>query len=80
MALYAEPLVQRPRSAEDALARGVPGQQQRWHSRVQPGREWRDVEHRPTHRRLRQSIPAYFRNANLWASSPLPCSTRCCYR
>lgn len=37
----------------------------RWHERMYRGRVWFNQELRAQHRRLRQSIPAYIREANL---------------
>jgi hypothetical protein len=51
--------------AEEDLKREVKDQQRRWQYRVHRGRVWFDKELRETHRRLRQSIPAYILEGNL---------------
>jgi hypothetical protein len=51
--------------AEEHLKREAKDQQRRWQYRVRRGRVWFDKELRETHRRLRQSIPAYIREGDL---------------
>ena len=60
-----ERLVDRLHDAEEELKREVKGQQRRWQYRVRRGRVWFDQELRETHRKLRQSIPAYILEGNL---------------
>jgi hypothetical protein len=62
---YVERFVGRLRGAQQDLRREVKNQQRRWHYRVHRGHVWFDTELRETHRRLRQSIPAYIRHGNL---------------
>jgi hypothetical protein len=62
---YVERFVGRLRDAQQDLRREVKDQQRRWHYRVRRGRVWFDQELRETHRRWRQSIPAYIRHGNL---------------
>jgi len=63
MSPYAARIVEHLRAAETALARDVAAQQRRWHYEVRRGRLWFDAERRQAHRRLKQGIPAYIRNA-----------------
>lgn len=72
MPRYAERMIEYLRDVEDALAHDVEAQQRRWHYRVQRGRQWFDAERRAAHRRLRQSIPAYLRGANVWSVLTAP--------
>lgn len=60
-----EQFVDRLRDAEIDLKREVERRRRRWHYRMYRGRVWCDQELRAQHRRLRQSIPAYIREANL---------------
>jgi hypothetical protein len=62
---YLERIAQRLRDAEDDLRSEVEEQERRWRFRVHKGRVRFDHEVRQAHRRLRQSIPAYLRGANL---------------
>lgn len=57
--------VVRLHDAEDDLKRKVKDQQRRWQDRAHRGRVWFDKELRETHRRLRQSIPAYILEGSL---------------
>ena len=57
--------VERLREAEEDLEREVSEQQRRWRYRVERGCVWFDTELRESHRRLRQSIPAYIREGDL---------------
>ena len=59
------PLVDRLHDAEEDLKREVKDQQRRWQYRVRRGRVWFDKELRETHRKLRQSIPAYILEGDL---------------
>jgi hypothetical protein len=65
MPSYAERLVDRIRDAEGDFKREVKDQQRRWQYRVRRGRVWFDKEIRETHRRLRQTIPAYVLEGSL---------------
>jgi hypothetical protein len=65
MSPYVARIVARVREAEDDLAHEVEEQQQRSHYRVRRGRVWFDKEVRRAHRRFRQSIPAYIREASV---------------
>jgi hypothetical protein len=56
--------VERLHDAEEDLKREVEEQQRRWQYRIHRGRVWFDEERRETHRRLRQSIPAYIREGD----------------
>jgi hypothetical protein len=60
-----ERFVERIRDAEADLEREIKDRQQRWQYRVHRGRVWFDRELRETHRRLRQSIPAYVLEGDL---------------
>ena len=65
MSPYAERLVDRLHDAEEDLKREVKAQQRQWRYRVHRGRVWFDKELRETHRKLRQSIPAYILEGSL---------------
>lgn len=65
MSPYAERVAERLHDAEVDFKREVVFQQRRWQYRVHRGRVWFDKELRKTHRRLRQSIPAYIREGDL---------------
>jgi hypothetical protein len=65
MATRVERLVERVRDAESDLAEQVADRHRRWRYRVHRGRVWFDREVRESHRRLRQSIPAYIREGDL---------------
>ncbi len=58
--------------AEGLVDRLVNDQQRRWHYRVHRGRVWFDKELRETHRKLRQSIPAYILEGNLFSLLTAP--------
>ena len=60
-----ERLVERTHDAEEHLTREARDRQRRWQYRVRRGRVWFDKELRETHRRLRQSIPAYILEGNV---------------
>ena len=53
------------REAEAHLTRGVRRQQRRWRFRVRRGRIWFDEETQLLHRRFKQSVPAFLRDASL---------------
>jgi hypothetical protein len=55
----------RVRDAETDLEHEIKERQHRWRYRVRRGRVWFDRELRETHRRLRQSIPAYIREGDV---------------
>ena len=59
-------------SAETNLERHVNRGRRRWQSRVHRGRVWFDRELRDAHRRLRQSIPAYVIEGNLFSLLTAP--------
>ena len=59
-------------SAETNLERHVNRGRRRWLSRVHRGRVWFDRELRDAHRRLRQSIPAYVIEGNLFSLLTAP--------
>ena len=65
MSPYVDRLVDRIHDAEEHLKREAKDQQRRWQYRVHRGRVWFDKELRKTHRRLRQSIPAYILEGDL---------------
>jgi hypothetical protein len=65
IAAYAGRTFTRIREAEEDLRREAEDQQRRWRYRVHRGRVWFDMELRQTHRRLRQSIPAYVLQGNI---------------
>ena len=52
-------------AAEENRKREAKDQQRRWQYHVRRGRVWFDKELRETHRKLRQSIPAYILEGNL---------------
>ena len=56
--------VERLHDAELDLRHQVERRRRRWHERMYRGRVWFNQELRAQHRRLRQSIPAYIREAN----------------
>lgn len=60
-----ERFVDRIHDAEEHLKREAKDQQRRWQYRVRRGRVWFDKELRETHRRLRQSTPAYILEGDL---------------
>jgi hypothetical protein len=72
MLSYAERIAEQLHQAEQALARDVEEQQRRWRYQVRRGRRWFDAERRRAHRRFRQSIPAYFREANIFSVVTAP--------
>ena len=72
MSPYVERFVERLRDAEDDLKREVDEQQQRWQYRVHRGRVWCDKELRENHRRLRQNIPVYIVEGNLFSLLTAP--------
>jgi len=53
------------REAEEDLTRGVRRQQRRWRYRVRRGRVWFDDEARRVHKRFKQGVPAFLRDASL---------------
>jgi hypothetical protein len=57
--------VERLHEAEVDLTHGVERRRRRWHYRMNRGRVWVNQELRAQHRRLRQSIPQYIREASL---------------
>jgi hypothetical protein len=65
MSTHGEAVVRRLRDAEDSLKREIHEHQQRWQHRARRSRVWFDKELRESHRRLRQSIPAYIREGNV---------------
>lgn len=65
MSPYVDRVVARIRDAEDELARDVREQQQRWRYRVRRGRIWFDEEARRAHNQLKQSVPAFLREASV---------------
>ena len=65
MSPHVERFVDRLHDAEEDLKREAKDQQRRWQYRVHRGRVWFDKELRETHRKLRQSIPAYILEGNL---------------
>jgi hypothetical protein len=69
---YVERLVARFHEAEEDLKREVEEQQRRWEYRIRRGHVWFDKERRATHRRLRQSIPAYVRSGNVFSLLTAP--------
>ena len=64
MSPHVERFVDRLQEAEDDLKREVKARRRRWRHRVHRGRVWFDKELRETHRKLRQSIPAYIVEGN----------------
>ena len=58
-------VVERLRDAEIDFKDTVERRRRRWHDRMYRGRVWFNQELRGQHRRLRQSIPAYLREADL---------------
>lgn len=64
--------VDRIRAVERDLKREIAIQKRRWHHRAQRGRVWFDREVRDTHRRLRQSIPAYVFDGNIFSLLTAP--------
>ena len=69
---YVERIAQRLRDAEDDLRCEVEEQQRRWDLRIHRGRVGFDQAVRQAHRRLRLSIPAYLRGANLFSLLTAP--------
>ena len=67
-----ERFVDRIHDAEERLAREAKDQHRRWQSRVRRGRVWFDKELRETHRRLRQSIPGYILEGDLFSLLTAP--------
>lgn len=65
MLLTAEDLAGRLLKAQRELKQDVLTRRRRWRYRVNRGRVWFNQELREQHRRLRQSIPDYIRQANL---------------
>jgi hypothetical protein len=65
MAQTIQHLVERVRDAEIEFTRDVERRRRRWQARMYRSRVWFNRELRAQHRRLRQSIPAYIREANL---------------
>lgn len=65
MSPHLEQIAEHFRETEEGLKREIEQQQQRWHYTLHRGRVWFDKEVRLAHRRLRQSIPAYIREASL---------------
>jgi hypothetical protein len=65
MSTGVERLVERVRDAGGEFEEEIAEHQRRWRHRVHRGRVWFDSELRESHRRLRQSIPAYIREGDL---------------
>jgi hypothetical protein len=65
MSSYVDRIVTNIRDAEEALSRDVRTQQRRWRYGVRRGRVWFDREVRHAHRQLKQSVPAFLREASL---------------
>jgi hypothetical protein len=65
MSTHVDRVVEQVRNAENDFRREVAQRQRRWRQRAQRGRVWFDQELRESHRRLRQSIPAYIREGDL---------------
>ena len=65
MSLNADQVIALLRQAELAWARDARQQRRRWHYRVHRGRVWFEGEMRESHKRLRQSVPAFLRHASL---------------
>jgi hypothetical protein len=69
---YVGRFVDRVRDAEADLEGEIRGQQRQWESRAHRARVWFDRELREAHRRLRQSIPAYILEGNLFSLLTAP--------
>ena len=69
---YVGRFVDRVRDAEAELEREIKGQQRQWQSRAHRGLVWFDRELRDAHRRLRQSIPAYVLEGNIFSLLTAP--------
>jgi len=65
-------VVERLHDAELDLERQVERRRRRCHDRMYRGRVWFNHELRAQHRRLRQSIPKYIREANLFSLLTAP--------
>jgi hypothetical protein len=72
MSPHVDRFVDRLHDAEEDLKREVKDQQRRWQYRVHRGRVWFDKELRETHRRLRQSVPAYILEGDLFSLLTAP--------
>ena len=72
MAPRVERFVDRIHDAEEHLAREAKDHRRRWQSRVRRGQVWFDKELRETHRSLRQSIPAYILEGDLFSLVTAP--------
>lgn len=64
--------VDRARATEADLGREVKGRRDRWQYRADRGRVWFDRELREAHRRLRQSIPAYVLEGDVFSLLTAP--------
>lgn len=65
MSPYVDRIVTRIREAEEDLTQDARQQQRRWRYRVRRGRVWFDDEARRVHKRFKQSVPAFLRNASV---------------
>lgn len=65
-------LIDRLHGAEGDLQQQAATRRRRWHDRMYRGRVWFNQELRAQHRRLRQSIPAYIREANVFSVLTAP--------
>jgi len=72
MTLHVEHAVERLRDVEHDVRRATDRRLRRWRRRISRRKVWFDKELQKSHRLLRQGLPAYFRDANIFSLLTAP--------